>query len=274
MCYSIYLCCCCCCCYCCCYCCCCCCCCFLPLPLLLLRYYYPRFLLLIAFLNRYFKIATEVGVFQELAPMCFAALRESVFGGGSFDKAEDDDDEAEEYEDDCYGLSKKDLDSKGIAREARKTTSTVANESKVQNNNNNDDSGRQTMSTSFESLNNDDESVKTSSDVKAEEVKEASDASTEAKLDEASSPKSQNGAEASPSSKGGSQGSSRRSSNGKLEDLASRRRHAMRRTSSTLSQPLPDVHDSDDDDYEYHDGNKSVVARTVYLRTPSRDLAV
>ena len=33
------------------------------------------------FIHLYFTIATEIGIFHDLAPLCFAALKEAMFGG-------------------------------------------------------------------------------------------------------------------------------------------------------------------------------------------------
>ena len=53
-------------------------------------------------------MATEVGVFQELAPLCFAALREAMFGDAKAE-SEEEEEEGEGEDDELYGLSRKEL---------------------------------------------------------------------------------------------------------------------------------------------------------------------
>ncbi len=273
--------------------------------------------------SRYFTIATEIGVFQELAPLCFAALRESMFGGGSFDKDDDDDDEGgeAEEEDDLYGLSRKDLATKGIV------PSTTSDEG---------DSGRQTMSP--EPVKEEvviEEDTKTEVTVEEDkrttqadgtdvlhqqveedkaEVAEAEEGQTVVGLDEnkteverderasgdvvneatneeyydsqgdkkvnegeasfyvGDEPDRRQGEEAEPSPPPFPEIPPATSDVCRPPPATRSSRQQLRRTSSQLSQPLPEVLcDSDDDDYEYHDGNISVVKKTVYIRRPSEE---
>ncbi len=203
----------------------------------------------IGFIFLYFTIATEVGVFHELAPMCFSVLKEAMFGGG-----EDSDDEDAE-EDNLFGLSKKDLASKGLLP---KPNEGVPNCDKSQE------------SVGPLDSRSPDKKAKDEKNEALEPVMGSSNPPPDLKNDKKA--ESSNGTKRIGN---GDKNPSEENDVNDPEDSPSSKQDPSRcflRRESSLSLPLPDVlENSDDDDYEYNEDNKDVVSGTVYVRTALMD---